>query len=284
MIGHKEIEAGFKKLAKENNLAHGYIFFGEPQVGKFLFARRLAHFLEKGKFEISEGTLTETLIIKPEIKESGERSIGIDSIRELKNFLFEKPVNSKYRIAIVNDAQYMTDIAQNSILKVAEEPPEHGLIIMIAANPDILLKTVRSRFQKIYFPRVSKAEIKRILIDEFAAKNNQAEDLAGLSFGRPGRAIALLSDERLISIAKEAKEFAERRTVLKNVLAELADIENRDKIEPFLTELIAELAVDVKRNHAALKALIHRHHMLNEWNTNKRIQLEAGLTTIVKQS
>ncbi len=283
MIGHKEIEKSFTKLAKEGNLSHAYLFFGEPQVGKLLFARQLANLLEHGKFEIGEKPLSETLVIKPEVKESGERSIGIEAVRDLKEFLFDMPVNSAYRLAVIDEAQFMTDIAQNSILKIAEEPPAHAVLVIIAANPDTLLKTVQSRFQKIYFPRVSLKEIQKMLVGDYKVKAKESEELSRLSFGRPGRAIDLLQNEKLKEIALEAKDFAKKKLVLKNVIAELADIENRDRIEPFLTELIAELSLDVNKNAEVLKTLIHRHHMLNEWNTNKRIQLEAGLLPITKQ-
>ena len=64
------------------------------------------------------------------------------------------------------------------------------------------------------------------------------------------------------------------------MVAELADILNRDKIEPFLGELIAELSRDVRKNYPALKAVMHRLGMIKEWNTNKRLQLEAALQSL----
>src|SRR3989338_5093246 len=114
MIGHKDIEKNFIKLVKEKKLSHGYIFYGEPQIGKYLFSKRLANYLENKTFEDPKKILCEALFIEPAANsssDSGEKSVGIDAVRNLKNFLFQKPQNSEYRIAVINDADLMTDYA-----------------------------------------------------------------------------------------------------------------------------------------------------------------------------
>ena len=78
LIGHKEKTKIFKELFTSDVLSHGYIFFGEEQVGKKSFALAFANFLEKDKFESPSGVLSETKLISPE-----EGSIGIDTVKEL---------------------------------------------------------------------------------------------------------------------------------------------------------------------------------------------------------
>ena len=280
MIGHKEIEKSFRKLVKEDGLSHGYIFYGEPQVGKFLFARHLANLIEKNEFAAPEHLLSETLLIEPTKGESAEASIGIDAIRDLKNFLYQSPQASKYRIAIINDAHLMTDQAQNAILKIAEEPPAHAIIILVVSNLESLMRTVLSRFQKIHFGNISKAEIKDLLVKEFKMESAEADKIAQISFGRPGRAVDLTQNDKFIGIRGEVVDFLNNRTPQKDLVAELADIENRDKIEPFLGEIIAELSTDIRKNYLVLKSIIHRLSMLKEWNTNKRLQLESALNKV----
>ncbi|MEK7196012.1 MAG: hypothetical protein AAB659_02135, partial [Patescibacteria group bacterium] len=140
LLGHDKLEKTFTRLAKKGNLFHGYIFFGEKSVGKAAFARNLANLLEFGEFRESEESnkrvLTEAFVISS-LAES--ESIGIDEIRDLKHFLYSKPVNSVYRMAIIDGADQLTNQAQNAILKISEEPPETGLIIMVLENPDSLL-------------------------------------------------------------------------------------------------------------------------------------------------
>jgi DNA polymerase III gamma/tau subunit len=122
--GYDEIVESFKKLADSRLLFNAYLFFGEPQVGKFLFAKSLANYVENKKFEEPSNPLLETLIIDFRDlkygKEESKESIGIDEIRELERFLYQTPINSYYRIAIIRDAEWLTDIAQNALLKILE--------------------------------------------------------------------------------------------------------------------------------------------------------------------
>ncbi|MEK7593470.1 MAG: AAA family ATPase [Patescibacteria group bacterium] len=158
LIGHDNLIKLFKKLADGDKLSHAYLFFGESQVGKFLFALSLANYLERKKFLVEKNILLEeTLIIAPD--ENG--TIGIDAAKSTINFLAKKPVFSKKRIIIIRDAENMTAHAQNAILKLVEEPPEEALIILIAVNNDLLLPALISRLQKIYFQRVGKKEIEK---------------------------------------------------------------------------------------------------------------------------
>lgn len=72
-------------------------------------------------------------------------SITIEDIRNLKENLFLKPIRSKKRVAFIFEGEKMTIFAQNALLKTLEEPPERGMIILTAQNPDSLLPTILSR-------------------------------------------------------------------------------------------------------------------------------------------
>ena len=61
----------------------------------------------------------------------------------------------------------MTKEAQNSLLKVLEEPPEYASIILIASNENKLLNTIRSRCIKINFNKLNEQDI-----IEYCTKNN----------------------------------------------------------------------------------------------------------------
>jgi hypothetical protein len=144
------LRKNFEKLADSGKLSHAYLFFGESGNGeKEKFAKSLANFLENGKFSFPERELEETLIIQP--NEKG--SIGIDAIRDVKRFLWQKAsLGAGTRIAIIENAENMTFEAQNSALKIVEEPPANCLIIFTANNENNLLPALRSRLQKMHFP------------------------------------------------------------------------------------------------------------------------------------
>ena len=275
LVGHEKLERSFKKLIKEDRLSQGYIFFGEAQVGKFTFAKYLVNFLEAGEFEEPTRILSEALFIKPITQDGGE-SIGIDEVRRIKKFLYEKPVNSKKRTVIIDDAEQLTLQAQNAILKIAEEPPRAGLLILIVPNHEALLPTVQSRFQKVYFPRASKKVIKEILVRELNATPEIAGKIAEYSFGRIGRAKGLVSDKEVVNLVKETAGFLKNKESQQTFLRKLVE-SDKGQIKPFITAVISELAKDTPKNYLALKAILGRFTLISQLNLNKRLQLETAL-------
>jgi len=73
------------------------------------------------------------------------QSISINQVRDLKRHIFEKPVSSKYKFVIIEDAQKLTHEAQNALLKILEEPPESAIIVLEAKNEQAFLPTILSR-------------------------------------------------------------------------------------------------------------------------------------------
>ncbi len=274
LLGHNKLKKTFSRLVQEENLFHGYIFFGEKSVGKATFAKCLANLLEFGEFKESNGVLTETFVIS---SQSESESIGIDQIRDLKHFLYSKPVNSVKRTAIIDGADRLTNQAQNAILKISEEPPETGFIIMVLENPDSLLQTLQSRFQKIYFSRASSADIKNHLIKTLNLGDKEAAKIANLSFGRTGRAISIAMSNEWKSLSYEAGKFLTHGSNSAAIIKEMVDADNKHKIKPFLTEIISQACGDPEKNHILLKSIMKRMTYLGDFNVNKRLQLEAGL-------
>ena len=73
------------------------------------------------------------------------QSISINQVRDLKRHIFEKPVSSKYKFVIIEDAQKLTHEAQNALLKILEEPPASAIIVLEAKNEQAFLPTILSR-------------------------------------------------------------------------------------------------------------------------------------------
>ncbi len=274
LIGYKNLENIFKKLVKSGNLSHGYIFFGEPQVGKYSFALSLASFLEKGSFTAKDTALAETFIIKP--NEKG--TIGIDTIHDLKRFLFKVPVFSMKRVIIIDNSEALTPQAQNAILKISEEPPKSSLIILITNNPEVLLDTLNSRLQKIYFPRFREKEIVKILENGYGIKKSDAEKFAKLSFGRPGRAIEFVTDKNSQGSYKEVVELLAKRKNKQEIITRL--VNSPEELDKFFINLVAELAKEPMKNYDLLKSINMRLALMSQFTTNKRLQLESALWNI----
>lgn len=86
-------------------------------------------------------------------------SIKIAQIREMQENVYTKPIVSNKKVFIINDSDKMTEEAQNSLLKTLEEPPEYIIIILITANENKLLNTIKSRCLKISFNNLEKNDL-----------------------------------------------------------------------------------------------------------------------------
>lgn len=83
------------------------------------------------------------------LNKSGESktkaSLGIDDVKNLQKKLYLKPFRGEKKAVIIKDAHLLTTEAQNALLKILEEPPDHTLIFLTSEKLDALLPTVLSR-------------------------------------------------------------------------------------------------------------------------------------------
>lgn len=76
-------------------------------------------------------------------RSEGKASIGIKEVEQLTNWNSKK--DAKLKIAVIFEAELMTNQAQNSILKIVEEPNPNNLLILETQNINSILQTIKSR-------------------------------------------------------------------------------------------------------------------------------------------
>jgi DNA polymerase-3 subunit delta' len=198
--GHQRAIAILKAQAKAGRLAHAYCFTGEEGIGKTALARALAE-----EALLGEGQ-PRRLEVHPDfwIDDRAE-AISIDEIRfhpergaqahdqSLQQFLSLKPFTAPLRVAVLANAERMTEAAQNCLLKTLEEPPDHTVLILTTAYPDHLLPTCLSRCQLIALSPVGRSALVEFISARLQSRE-EAEALAGLAHGRPGWALRAVGD------------------------------------------------------------------------------------------
>ena len=70
---------------------------------------------------------------------------GVDDARDLREKAFFAPVNSRYKVYIIDEAHMVTTQGFNALLKLVEEPPEHLRFIFATTEPEKVIATIRSR-------------------------------------------------------------------------------------------------------------------------------------------
>ena len=177
-------------LANITNPSHAYMFLGTEGIGKFLFAKEFAYKWLctsserpcgkcKACIQFKGNNNMEFFIIEPE-----DGSIKVGQIRNFINNVYEKPVESYKKIYIINDADEMTDSAQNALLKVLEEPPLYVMIILIGSNEQAFLNTIKSRCVKINIQGLTVEELKQYFEKNQETINEKFLDIYQGSIGK----------------------------------------------------------------------------------------------------
>lgn len=100
------------------------------------------------------------------------QGIGIEEIKLMQQKLYLKPIKSPTKAVILRDAELLTIPAQNALLKILEEPPEHTIIILSVKTKEALLPTVLSRCNIIDLqtPKKELTAEERRLFDDFFSR------------------------------------------------------------------------------------------------------------------
>lgn len=204
IIGHQCILEFFKKSIERNRVAHAYLFTGPDNIGKKTVAEEFVKMLD-----CRHGS-PDVLIIKPAVvekKESDgwrkkEKEITIKQARQICRQLSLSPYENPYKIVLIEQPERMRKEAVNALLKTLEEPRGKSILILISANPLLILPTVVSRCQIVRFYPVSNSEIEKAL-RAFGQSTDNKEDkdyekIIRFSCGRPGLAVQYLKNPQIL--------------------------------------------------------------------------------------
>ena len=154
VIGQEQVTEPLMNALTNNRIHHAYLFSGPRGCGKTSSARIMARSLncEKGPTPnpCGECQSCKDLVANGpgslDVIELDAATHGlVDDARDLRDKAFFAPVNSKYKIYIIDEAHQLGPGAANALLKVVEEPPPHVIFIFATTEPDKLIATIRSR-------------------------------------------------------------------------------------------------------------------------------------------
>jgi DNA polymerase III subunit delta' len=122
-----------------------------------------------------------------------------------------RPFEGARRVFVIEAADAMADESQNALLKTLEEPADFVHLLLISAEPELLLETVRSRCQMVRFrPLSEEAVVEGLEARGLGDGTDERRAAARLAGGDPRRAEYLVSEQgrELRAVAAECAGVA----------------------------------------------------------------------------
>lgn len=187
IIGNEKIQETIKKAVFKQQISHAYLFSGPENLGKKTLALEFAKLLNCSKNDIH-------------ILEKNS-AIKIDEVRDLQHKL-QFSSQSEFKIAIIDDAAFITNEAASALLKTLEEPAKNTVLVLITSNKKKILPTIISRCINYEFNLVSQEKINKLL-NNFNLTEPEKNQIIKFSQGRPGIAKALAKNKNAILLRQK---------------------------------------------------------------------------------
>ena len=219
--GHDEIVAGMARTASRGRVAGAYLFIGEEGVGKSTFARRLArvltcesqgdNFTACGRCRSCVQADAEShpdidVVAKPEERATIplDAFIGSPEHRMREGLCWRillRPAIGQRKVAIILDADAISEEGANCLLKTLEEPPDASVLILVGTALERQLPTIRSRCKVIRFGGLPRNVVEQVLTAEGLGDPESRQQAAAASAGSLARA-RLLVDADVVTFRR----------------------------------------------------------------------------------
>ena len=257
VIGQSRAIELLRRSLESERLSHAYLLVGQPHVGKMTLAINLAQTLNCEEKEKPCGHCKSCRHIAtgshPDVQMIGrlsgadagaagvKKEIGIAQIKELQRSASLQPYEGKYRVFILDGAEYLNEESANCLLKTLEEPPQNVLFILLTVNDSRLLPTIVSRCQRVELYPLSAPVIEQALLERWQVAADKARMLSRLCRGGIGWAISAASEgkliegrsQRLAELVSLAEESLQQRFAFASRLATQFS-KSRDSVEETL--------------------------------------------------
>ena len=192
------------------------------------------------------------------------RSISVDQVRELGEFLTLTPALSPWRVAVIDTVDELETSGANALLKILEEPPPNTIFFLVSHAPGRLLPTIRSRCRRLEFQALED-DVMTSILETHTPDLSPAErqKIVAMSFGSAGRALAFAElglarlEDAALAIIRQGDPTNARRSELSSELGKKAAA---DRYAAFLDLAPSHIAREARQLDGA-----HRERALDAY-------------------
>lgn len=221
IVGQKHITQSLINQIKNDQVGHAYLFTGTRGTGKTSIAKIFAKAINclnpnnGSPCNKCENCINQNMGGNVDILEIDAASNNrVDEIRELREKVKYPPVNSKYKVYIIDEVHMLTDSAFNALLKTLEEPPKYVVFILATTEVQKLPATILSRCMRFDFKLLSEEELENHLKYVFKDSGVEYEDEAVSIIARLGAG----SVRDTLSIADMCVAFSNKKVTYQSVV------------------------------------------------------------------
>lgn len=196
IFGNDETVESLQRILHRKNkkIPHSFLFHGPFGCGKTTFAKVICNELSVEQKDIKFLNMS--------------NYTGIDHIRDLLSKIRYKPLESEYRVYIMDEVHRITSNSMDCLLNDLEKPPSHVIFILCTTEPEKLLKTIRSRCHQFAVKQLNKKVMVELLSSIAKKEKKKLSDkilneIALQTEGTPRDALVLL--DKIIDIKEEKK-------------------------------------------------------------------------------
>lgn len=199
LVGQRHVIETLATAAGGRGMTQSWLFVGPPGSGRSNAAVAFAAALQCAEggcgvchdcHTVLAGSHADVTLVRTE-----KLSLGVDDIRELVRTAALTPAGARWQILIVEDADRLTEQANNALLKAIEEPGARTVWMLCAPSVEDVLPTIRSRCRLVTLTTPTAADVADFLVRTQGVSHALASYAARASQGHIGRAKALARDE-----------------------------------------------------------------------------------------
>ena len=172
LLGNERLKETLSASLSKGHISHFYLISGPKGSGKRTLAKLLASAI------LCEGSHKPCGVCGPcrklannnhpdfiTVEDPEHKNVAVKIVRQIREDVFIKPNESAYKIYLF--PQELGSEGQNALLKILEEPPGHGVFLLLTDNPEKLLTTVRSRCTELKLQALPEKLLHRQLRQDF---------------------------------------------------------------------------------------------------------------------